>query len=43
MIGSKLLREDQIDNDMDKLEKDLKKTIFEDQTENFIGCMLGSK
>lgn len=43
VIGSKLLREDQIDNDMDKLEKDLKKTIFEDQTENFIGCMLGSK
>lgn len=43
VIGSKLLREDQIDNDMNKLEKDLKKIIFEDQTENFIGCMLGSK
>ena len=33
---------DQIERNMNELEKELKKRIFEDQTEeNFIGCMLG--
>lgn len=42
VIGGKLIYVDQIDNNMNELEKNLKKIIFEDQTEgNFIGCMLG--
>nr|DAH82352.1 MAG TPA: hypothetical protein [Caudoviricetes sp.] len=42
VIGGKLIYVDQIDNNMNELEKELKKRIFEDQNEeNFIGCMLG--
>lgn len=42
MIGGKLIYVDQIERNMNELEKELKKRIFEDQTEeNFIGCMLG--
>lgn len=42
VIGGKLIYVDQIERNMNELEKELKKRIFEDQTEeNFIGCMLG--
>ena len=42
VIGGKFIYVEQIERNMNELEKELKKRIFEDQNEeNFIGCMLG--
>lgn len=42
VIGSKLIYVEQIEKNMNELEKELRRAIFEDRNEeNFIGCMLG--